>query len=63
MITEQLYKEKICSNCANENCKNRIKTTTQLDLVIEQMSTTTVMKCEDFVCKEKRKDRAFRGGY
>lgn len=57
MTQEQIYKEKICTNCANEKCKNRIKVTRTQDLVIEQISTTTITKCEDFVCKEKRKKR------
>lgn len=52
---ENLYKREICINCANKKCKNRIKVTRTQDLVIEQISTITTIKCDDFICKKKRK--------
>jgi hypothetical protein len=56
MITEELYKEKICSNCANENCE-------RLELVTMKIDTTIVIKCKGFIRKNKRKCIGFRGGY
>lgn len=50
-----LYRKEICSNCANDDCKDRIEQTRKLELVIDQLSTTTVVKCKDFICKNKRK--------
>lgn len=55
----ELYRREICSNCANENCKNRIETTRKVDLCIEQISTVTTIKCKDFICKNKRKKPSF----
>lgn len=52
---ENLYKREICINCANKKCKNRIKVTRTQDLVVEQISTITTIKCDDFICKKKRK--------
>ena len=57
MIDEKIYKEYICTNCANEKCEEKIKTENKLDIVIEQISTTTIMKCENFLCKDKRRNR------
>lgn len=60
MTQEELfkqYKEKICPNCANEKCKNKIKIKRTQDLVVERISTTTIIKCDDFICKDKRKKR------
>ena len=56
----ELYKREICINCENENCKNRIETTRKADLCIEQISTVTTIKCKDFICKNKRKNKPFR---
>ena len=50
MITEQLYKEQICSNCANKNCK--------LELVTMKIDKTIVIKCKDFINKFKRKKQS-----
>lgn len=50
----ELYKKEICINCANEECANRIEETKKLELVGDQMSTTTIIKCKDFICKNKR---------
>lgn len=52
---KELYREKICSNCCNENCTNNIKENKFQELIIDQISTTTVVKCADFICKKKRK--------
>lgn len=52
---KELYKKEICINCANENCKNRIKEIKTQDICIGQISTTTIVKCKDFICKNKRK--------
>lgn len=57
---DELFKREICSNCANENCKNKIETTRKADLCIEQISTITTIKCKDFICKNKRKNKPFR---
>lgn len=56
----ELYKKEICINCANENCKNRIETKSTQDLCIEQIYTETTIKCKDFICKNKRKNKPFR---
>lgn len=50
-----LYKRMICTNCANKDCTNNIKETKTQELTIEQISTSTIVKCKDFVCKNKRK--------
>lgn len=50
-----LYKRMICTNCANENCSNNIKEIKTQELTIEQISTSTIIKCNDFICKNKRK--------
>ena len=42
-----IYKEKICTNCANNNCTHKIEEV--------QEDKATVIKCNDFICKEKRK--------
>ena len=52
---KQLYKDKICSNCANLNCTNNIQETKYQEVIVDQISTTTVVKCTDFICKCKRK--------
>ena len=49
------YKNKVCTNCDNSNCTNKIKITRTQDICIEQISTITTVKCKDFICKEKRK--------
>lgn len=54
---DELYKKEICINCANENCKNRIEEIKTQDLTIEQISTTTIVKCKDFICKNRRRKR------
>ena len=59
---KELYKKEICINCANENCTNRIEETRKLELIIEQMSTATTVKCKDFVCKNKRVKRNKHNG-
>lgn len=51
----ELYKEEICRNCVAEKCNNRIKVKTYQELLGNQISTTTVIKCDDFICKKKRK--------
>lgn len=55
MITEELYKEKICSNCANKDCR--------LELATMEIDTTIVTKCKSFIRKNTRKRIGFRGGY
>lgn len=42
-----IYKEKICTNCANNNCTHSIEEVKE--------DKAIVIKCNDFVCKEKRK--------
>ena len=56
MITEQLYKEQIWSNCANKDCN-------RLQLVTMKVDTTTVIKCKGFIRKNTRKRIGFRGGW
>ncbi len=51
----ELYKEEICKTCVAEKCNNRIKVKTYQELLDNQISTTTVIKCDDFICKKKRK--------
>lgn len=50
---KQLYKDKICSNCSNENCTHNIKESK----IIEEEQISTVVKCADFICKDKRKKK------
>lgn len=49
---KDIYKKEICINCANENCTNRIEETQYID----ESSVTTLVKCKDFICKNKRKN-------
>lgn len=51
----ELYRKEVCVNCANEKCSNRIEITKHLELVIDNMSTTTTTKCKDFICKNRKK--------
>lgn len=51
---EQLYKENICTNCENKNCTNNIKRINFQEVVDDQISTTTIIKCDDFIAKNKR---------
>lgn len=50
-----LYKRMVCTNCANKKCTNNIQEIKTQELTIEQISTSTIVKCKDFVCKNKRK--------
>ena len=43
-----IYEEKICTNCANNNCTHKIKEV-QIDNII-------TIKCDDFMCKKSRID-------
>lgn len=54
---KELYKKEICINCMNENCTNNIEEIRTQELTIEQISTTTTVKCADFICKNKRRKR------
>lgn len=54
---KQLYKDKICSNCANLNCTNNIQETKYQEVIVDQISTTTVVKCADFICAKKRRKK------
>lgn len=51
---KQLYKKKICTNCENENCTNNIKRINFQEVVDDQISTTTIIKCEDFIARNRR---------
>lgn len=42
-----IYEEKVCTNCGNNNCTHRIKEV--------QKDNETIIKCEDFICKNSRK--------
>ena len=48
----ELYKKEICINCVNENCTNKIRKTKKIE-----DNKITVIKCEDFICKSKRKKK------
>lgn len=50
-----LYKRMVCTNCANEKCTNNIKEIKTQELTIEQISTSKIIKCTDFICKNKRR--------
>lgn len=52
---KELYKEEICRNCVATNCKHKIRVNNYQELLGNQISTTTVIKCDDFICKKKRK--------
>lgn len=54
---KQLYKKEICINCANINCTNRIEIIKKLELLDQEIKTTTTIKCKDFVCKNKRREK------
>ena len=42
-----IYKEKVCTNCANNNCTHSIKEI--------QKENEVIIKCDDFICKGRRK--------
>ena len=42
-----IYEEKVCTNCGNNNCTHRIKEV--------QKDNETIIKCEDFISKNSRK--------
>lgn len=42
-----LYEERVCTNCGNNNCTHKIKEV--------QKENETIIKCDDFICKNKRK--------
>ena len=42
-----LYEERVCTNCGNNNCTHKIKEV--------QRENETIIKCDDFICKNKRK--------
>ncbi len=48
----ELYKKEICINCVNENCTNKIRKMQEIE-----DNEITVIKCEDFICKNKRKKK------
>ena len=48
----ELYKKEICINCVKENCTNKIRKTKKIE-----DNKITVIKCEDFICKSKRKKK------
>ena len=52
-MMNELYKKEICINCVNENCTNKIRKTKEIE-----DNEITVIKCEDFICKSKRKKPA-----
>lgn len=54
MTNIERYRKEVCINCANNNCTNNIKEIKTQDITIEQISTTTIVRCDDFVCKNKR---------
>ena len=54
MTNIERYREEVCINCANEQCTNNIKEIRTQDITIKQISTTTIVKCDDFLCKNRR---------
>ena len=54
MTNIERYKKEVCINCANDNCTNNIKEIKTQDITIEQISTTTIVRCDDFLCKYRR---------
>ncbi len=48
------YRKEICINCSNENCSNNIKETKYQEVIVDQISTTTVIKCGGFIAKNKK---------
>ena len=57
MTNIERYKKEVCINCANEQCTNNIKEIRTQDITIEQISTTTIVRCDDFMCKNRRKKK------
>ncbi len=51
------YKREICINCINPNCNNNIKETKYQEVAADQISTTTVVKCDGFIVKNKRESK------
>ncbi len=56
------YKKEICINCNNPNCSNDIKETKYQEVSAEQISTTTVVKCNGFMAKNKRESKPLNFG-
>lgn len=42
-----IYKEKVCTNCRNNNCRHNIKEI--------QKENEIIIRCKDFICKKSRK--------
>ena len=62
MNLEERYRKEICINCSNENCSNNIKETKYQEVIVDQISTTTVIKCGGFIAKNKRKTKPINFG-
>lgn len=54
MTNIERYRKEVCINCANDSCTNNIKEIKTQDITIEQISTTTIVRCDDFLCKYRR---------
>ncbi len=50
-----LYKKQVCINCKTDKCTNKIKTIKKQELQDKEIKTVTIVKCDDFNCKNKRK--------
>ena len=58
MTNIERYRKEVCINCANDSCTNNIKEIKTQDITIEQISTTTIVRCDDFLCKYRRNKKA-----
>lgn len=50
-----IYRKEVCINCATDKCTNKIKIIKKQELLDKEIKTVTIVKCDDFNCKSKRK--------
>lgn len=53
-----LYKKQVCINCKTDKCTNKIKIIKKQDIFDNKIVTTTIVKCDNFNCKNSCKRRA-----
>lgn len=51
-----IYKKEVCINCKTDKCTNKIKIIKKQELLDKEIKTVTIVKCDDFNCKNKRKN-------
>ena len=53
-----IYKKQVCINCKTDKCTNKIKIIKQQDIFDNEIVTTTIVKCDEFNCKNKREKQS-----